>query len=614
MKRPGRWLAGFLLLLVLLLSVLTALFRFSSQESRREMLLAAASFVPGLELRLGREFSWQMSRQAAFELHDIRLVFSGERGQWRLQGRRLDFSFPLLPLLAGRFRPNVKGEGLLLSIESRGQSENLSWPADLLRIPGQIQIRDMGVRFKDNGRIWHLQVDRLAGVERKGRWQLDLQGRFNGQVLRLRGEQGVLSGLELEGRLGELELSLNRVDDGLRLELRGADLCSLGKPLAWKLPCLKPARVDFHLRYGGTGVDLEDIRLVVGKSRIEGALHMDVPDAGRPFVVKGKLRADMLDLGSLLPADQTAPRVLRHARDAADLDPLRGQRLFSVHPWPLEWVRQLEMDLDLEVQRVRGMMVVVTGLRVPVSLKGGRLRIGEFSGRSGEGSLRGMLVFDASAAKPRWVFTLEGRDLVPVRGGDTRMGEKGQIHPRLHLEARLDARGDSLAAMMGAMNGEVLLDLRNYPVGAGIPESVVQRLLQALDQRKTDERGLLQCGAAYFSIREGKATTPRGMAAVFGQATWMGQGNLDLKTEKISLEFRPLYRKGLGLRLKGMAGLVMLGGTLSRPTILIDPKGAVRNSLSVAAAVSTGGASLLLEGLLEKNRANSDVCGEILRP
>ena len=618
MKRLGRWLALALLLPIVLLVGALLVFQASSQESRREILLAAAGLVPGLELRLGPDFTWEMSSRLEMVVRDFVLEYSHGSREWRLRGQSAELSLPLLPLLKGSLEPDFQGSGIVVDMGGNGRLLS-PWPSRLAVKPGKLRLNGLDLRWKRAGRVERLHVDYLARDGGRESWRVELRGRFHDHLLRLHGGPGQAGMLQASGSLGPIRFSLAAPDRGeqgfltdSRIEVEAPDLCALGSLLEQEPPCLGPLKSRFRIRRQETRVHLESLELVVGPNELRGHLYVDGDPADGGLEIGGKLRSEMLDLGFLFPAKKEGRvRVLKDARETSALKTgAEAERLFSDRPLPLRWMKSLRLDLRLELARLRGGSLAMSDVKVPVVLENGHLRVGEFSGRMGREVLRGKLLLDVSKGVPVYALSLKGRnlDLASALAGLKQTPGK----PRLSLEATIEGRGGSLASMAAGATGEVLLELRDYSLGNAYRAGLVERLLRVLNPREEDKANRLQCGALYSVIRDGRASTPRGMAAVFEEVTWLGQGNVDLKTEKLSLVFRPLSRKRLGLRLRGPADLVMLGGSLARPTILVDPKGALRNTLSVAAAVSTSGASLLLEGLLDKSRAEGDVCGQVL--
>jgi hypothetical protein len=74
----------------------------------------------------------------------------------------------------------------------------------------------------------------------------------------------------------------------------------------------------------------------------------------------------------------------------------------------------------------------------------------------------------------------------------------------------------------------------------------------------------------------------------------------------------PKPRKGVGISVGGLAKLMHVGGTLAKPKIELDPKDIAVKYGKYAAAVSTGGLSLVADMLWGKIKANTDVCAKIL--
>ena len=95
-------------------------------------------------------------------------------------------------------------------------------------------------------------------------------------------------------------------------------------------------------------------------------------------------------------------------------------------------------------------------------------------------------------------------------------------------------------------------------------------------------------------------------------ATYLGGGEINLKTEKIGFGINPKPRKGFGITLGGLAKLVYVGGTLAHPKIKLDPKAMAVQYGKYSAAIATGGITWAADLLWAKLKANSDVCGKIL--
>ncbi|WP_457666747.1 AsmA family protein [Thiolapillus sp.] len=395
--------------------------------------------------------------------------------------------------------------------------------------------------------------------------------------------------------------------------LQADDLSVLDNMLALELQPVKPVHGKFQMRLQGKQLQITDIELVAGNSDLRGNLNILLDSDASRSKTSGKLQSSLLDIRSMLPESQSEElKVLKNAEIEAVVKSEAGEkqpRVFSSRLLPVAWIKKVSLQLQLEIGVFRGLSMEVHDIHAPVSISAGKLQIPNFTANLGGRPLKGKLSLDAARSSPAYELQLSVKDMDLAEAFPAVQIARGQSQMLIDLE--VEGQGRSIAEIVASMNGEILLGLKNYPVGSGLPEELGEGVIETFDPAP-QKNSILECGALYFSIKEGVATTPRGLAAVFKRATWLGQGELNLAKEMIWLSFKPLPRRGFGIRKLGLAGLIMLGGNLSSPTILIDPKGAISSSLSYMAAVSTGGASLLLEGLLNKARANQDVCAEII--
>ena len=90
----------------------------------------------------------------------------------------------------------------------------------------------------------------------------------------------------------------------------------------------------------------------------------------------------------------------------------------------------------------------------------------------------------------------------------------------------------------------------------------------------------------------------------------VGGGDIDLKTEKLNIEFNTKPRKGVGISADMfVTPFVKLKGTLASPSVGLNKKGTL---LAGGAAVATGGLSLLLKGVFDRATAEGDQCEKAL--
>ena len=93
------------------------------------------------------------------------------------------------------------------------------------------------------------------------------------------------------------------------------------------------------------------------------------------------------------------------------------------------------------------------------------------------------------------------------------------------------------------------------------------------------------------------------------KVTITAHGNIDLRTEKLLLDFNTRPRKGIGVS-PGMFTnpLIRLEGTLMSPRIGVGAKGMASGALAAA----TGGATVVAGGLVDRAKGEQDICKKTL--
>jgi uncharacterized protein involved in outer membrane biogenesis len=115
------------------------------------------------------------------------------------------------------------------------------------------------------------------------------------------------------------------------------------------------------------------------------------------------------------------------------------------------------------------------------------------------------------------------------------------------------------------------------------------------------------CTAFLLRAKDGVLTTDPALVMRTGELDVISNGSLDLKSEKLDLNFKTAARKGVGI---GVAQLVnpyiKVTGTLGNPGITLDPKGALVNG---GAAFATAGLSILAVTAWDRVFHSRDPCG-----
>ena len=130
---------------------------------------------------------------------------------------------------------------------------------------------------------------------------------------------------------------------------------------------------------------------------------------------------------------------------------------------------------------------------------------------------------------------------------------------------------------------------------------------------KEDETTELECAAVKFTAKDGVLTSKNQMAVETTKMKIVGGGIVDMNTEELEIGFSPSAKEGFGVNVSSLVKFVRLGGTLSNPSPEADPVGILKSGAALGAAMSSGGLSLLVEGLLKRVTSSGSACTKALQ-
>ncbi|MEJ2058302.1 MAG: hypothetical protein P8X39_10735, partial [Desulfofustis sp.] len=176
----------------------------------------------------------------------------------------------------------------------------------------------------------------------------------------------------------------------------------------------------------------------------------------------------------------------------------------------------------------------------------------------------------------------------------------------------LDGKGASIASIMGSLNGYFAASLENLELARSFLSQFGAGLLKQLNPLDS-ETTMLECGVVRFDIKDGIADFRKKIAAQTTEVTWLGGGEINLKTEELDVGISPKARGAISsLTNINLASLVHIGGTLANPKIGIDLADVAKKYVGYTAFVATGGLSFLAERMVDTVQANVDQCERIL--
>jgi uncharacterized protein involved in outer membrane biogenesis len=296
--------------------------------------------------------------------------------------------------------------------------------------------------------------------------------------------------------------------------------------------------------------------------------------------------------------------------DKAPVPESQSGRLFSDEPLVLEALRQFDVKVDIKVKTLESASVRLDKINVGIDLQNGHLNVAPLRAAFAGSEITGYL--DLNAQNEVTVLDtkmqINGFKLAGIKAlEDSITGGNTDVY----FQAK--GKGLSVRQIMAGLDGKAIIKVGESQIhegtldllGADFFTELVGMLNPFSKQKKGTE---LACAVVNFNIRDGIATAKKGIAVQTAKLNIVGDGTVNLKNEKIKIGIKPEARTGIGVNISQLAGLIEVGGTLANPAAEVDEAALLAAGVSGAAAVATGGLSVVAQGLAHRGAADTDPC------
>jgi hypothetical protein len=442
----------------------------------------------------------------------------------------------------------------------------------------------------------------VAPFEFRGRIERNHQGfGFHGLRVRLGGYRAAL-----DGSLGELP---KLIGTDLEIHASGPDT-NLYETIVG-LPNLPDKPFTLDGRFSGTPDRFasRDFRLTFGGSDLGGVFRVDI--TGKP-VVEARLSSHVLDFSRLRERLEDAEDATMETTKAPEKTGARGPLLIPDEPVALAWLQAVDADVAIRIDQLHLRANSFRDLTVDVHLEDGRLEIDRATAAGrGEGRLTGSLLLEPHHDTYRLETDISLRHIrLDPPDAVTELLER----PPIDIDIDLEAAGRTPHELASSSNGALRLVIGKGIFDSSLLDLVTADILLTLLNTfnpfaKEDPTTELQCGVALLSFENGVARLEP-MAFQSDKMTLLGEGKIDLATEKLNLRWVAKPRKGIGISASMVTNpYIKLGGTLADPSLELKPLEAVT---STGVAVATLGISLVAKGLFDRVTAEKKVCKHAL--
>ena len=361
-------------------------------------------------------------------------------------------------------------------------------------------------------------------------------------------------------------------------------------------------------------VEAKDLKAVLGDNQLAGSLllideprHYDVQLSSprlnlTPFMAQGKQEK------SATPGPgATAPAKPEPEKS----DSQKKKFVFDETPFPLDKMK----DTDAKVHLAFGELVLAErsfkDLDSNVRIDHGKLNFDIRAAGLQEGTLQGegtLVPGDDGTADLNLKI-----DLANVRASMGSEGLAPEDVPPLGLAINIKIHGNSARQMASGANGSLLLTQGAGKTRSGLISAYGGGVLTQLSEKlnpfaKDDPFMKLDCTIARADIVNGEVQV-KPVVLQTEKVTITADGKVDLRTEKLLIDFNTRPRKGIGVS-PGMFTnpLIRLEGTLVSPRIGMGAKGIASGALAVA----TGGATVIAGGAVDRMQGEQDICKKTL--
>lgn len=384
---------------------------------------------------------------------------------------------------------------------------------------------------------------------------------------------------------GTVQRPLQLGGANLDLTFRGNDLAALYPLTGVPTPPTAAYQLKGKLDYAEQRVRFRNFSGTVGQSDLSGNLEIDLSRKKRliraDLVSEKVVLADLAGIVGATPGEAGARGdTAKQKRQRAAEE--RSGRLLPDRPINLPRIRAADLDAHYKAKRIESDKTPVDNLETHVIVKDGFISLKPLRFGVGEGGqIASNIEIDGRKDLVHAVADIDFRRIDLKRlMQETRAFEGAGL---IGGTARIDGRGNSMAAVFGSGNGELKLFMNNGQFSALLVNlaglEFGKALLSAIGlPSKTQVR----CMVSDFELKQGQLGT-RMLLLDTGEANVIGDGSINLRDE--TLDYR-IHTKPKRFGLGSLRAPIHIDGSFKNPRIRPDwERLAVRGGAAVALGV-----------------------------
>jgi hypothetical protein len=183
------------------------------------------------------------------------------------------------------------------------------------------------------------------------------------------------------------------------------------------------------------------------------------------------------------------------------------------------------------------------------------------------------------------------------------LGYERNLEGKLDTDIELTSQGNSLAELMAGLEGYIFITMNDGRVSSNylnlLQKYLGSNILQLLNPFQAKAKfEQINCFFNTIEIKDGLANVK--ILLDTKQTSILGAGDVNLKTETLNLGIKPTPKKGHGLSgigtvsfsFKELSQPFRLGGTIAKPSLVIDPSRTAFTIGKFAGALALGPAGI----------------------
>jgi len=412
--------------------------------------------------------------------------------------------------------------------------------------------------------------------------------------------KGLGASLNLDGTISE---PLKGRGANIKMSLTAERLDEISQFAGLAPPPASRAQVSARLQQHDDAYVIDDLDARIGRSDLTGALRVNLGGV-RPELT-GQFRSSVIDLSELVPHHES--RSGQQEQENESVQDRGDGRLFPDDPLPFDALGAFDADMRAEVDRIiLSSGQTLQGITIAAKNADRHLKVQTNIDDLMQGTLRSDVVIDAQKQNLSSDISVAGVEPGALLDG---FGFSGTIEGgTLSGDMNFSGHGGSVRDILARSSGKVLIEASEARFHnqsfAFAGTDILKQVTDAINPFSSrDDITLVECAVVNTTIRNGVADVNPGLAVETDKMNVSGLGTIDLRTENLDLVIRAAAQQGLGVSVGGVASnFIRVGGTLSAPSVNVDPFNAVkdvaRSGGDVMTSILSGKPKNLL-GLLE---------------